>query len=202
MASNEKNGAVRARFRAYALSFAGAALIGAVGLGLVHQHNLHHELAKRAGRLDQEIHALEDRIQQQVRIAAALRSPSVLEARIRELNLGLEPIRSEQWIFLNRSARLLPPVRLQGIVASNVPPFFGAPSAVPVTPFRAAPASGAPALLPAPKVLPASGGPGVGNGALIAGSSRRPAAPAAPAAQRKGRASPRVAPRVNLATTH
>lgn len=201
MASNEKNGAVRARFRAYALSFAGAALIGAVGLGLVHQHNLHHELAKRAGRLDQEIHVLEDRIQQQVRIEAALRSPSVLEARIRELNLGLEPIRSEQRIFLNRSARLLPPVRLQGIVASNIPPLFGSTSAAPVTPFRAAPVS-----LPAPNSPPPSGLSGVGNAVLVAGRSRPPAAsaspaPAASAAHRKGHDSPRVAPRVNLATT-
>ncbi|MSU34938.1 MAG: hypothetical protein EXS36_07455 [Pedosphaera sp.] len=194
MASNEKNGAVRARFRAYALSFAGAALIGAIGLGLVHQHNLHHELAKRAGRLDQEIRVLADRIQQQLKIEAALRSPSVLEARIRELNLGLEPIRSEQRIFLRRTARLLPPVRLQGIVASNIPPSFGATSALPATLFRGDPGS-LPSFNP---MTPPSGVPGAVNPALVAG---RGPLPAVPAALRREPTPGRVTSKVNLATT-
>lgn len=194
MASNEKNGAVRARFRAYALSFAGAALIGAVGLGLVHQHNLHHELAKRSGRLDQEIRVLADRIQQQLKVEAGLRSPSALEVRIRELDLGLEPIRSEQRIFLQRSARLLPLVRLQGIIASNIPPTFGATSAVPATPFR-----GTPGSLPTSNPgFPPSGSPGAGNPAQVAGRGRIPPASVAP---RKALAPVRVAPKTTLATT-
>lgn len=194
MASNEKNGVVRARFRAYALSFAGAAVIGAVGLGLVHQHNLHHELAKRSGRLDQEIRVLTDRIQQQLRIEAGLRSPSALEARIRELDLGLEPIRSDQRIFLQRSARLLPLVRLQGIIASNVPSTLEVTSAVPATPFR-----GTPGPLPTsnPGFSPSSS-PGDGNPEQVASRGR---VPPATVAHRKVLTPVRVAPKTTLATT-
>ena len=75
MAKNQKNEAVRARFRTYASTLAAAAAIAISGLGLVHQHNLQHELAKQALVLDRATLGLEEKLRHATRVEATLRSP-------------------------------------------------------------------------------------------------------------------------------
>lgn len=101
--ANTKNENTTVRFRTIVKTFALGLLVAVIGLGLVHQHNLHHELADEGKRLDGEIRGMEEKIRQATRIEATLKSPPVLARRVAELNLGLVPIQATQRVFLARA---------------------------------------------------------------------------------------------------
>lgn len=101
--ANTKNENTTVRFRTIVKTFALGLLVAVIGLGLVHQHNLHHELADEGKRLDGEMRGMEEKIRQATRIEATLKSPPVLARRVAELNLGLVPIQATQRVFLARA---------------------------------------------------------------------------------------------------
>lgn len=101
--ANTKNENTTVRFRTIVKTFALGLFVAVIGLGLVHQHNLHHELADEGKRLDGEIRGMEEKIRQATRIEATLKSPPVLARRVAELNLGLAPIQATQRVFLARA---------------------------------------------------------------------------------------------------
>jgi hypothetical protein len=101
---NQKNGDTAIRFRTIVWTFGACAVVAMLGLGLAHQHNLHHDLAGEGRRLDREVSILEDRIRQAIKVEAALKSPLALEQRVRDLNLGLVPIQASQRLYLAHSA--------------------------------------------------------------------------------------------------
>jgi len=101
--SNSKNETTTLKFRTIVKTFAISLVVAVVGLGLVHQHNLHHELADEGKRLDADTRAVEEKIRQSTRIEATLKSPVQLARRAMELNLGLVPIQATQRLFLARN---------------------------------------------------------------------------------------------------
>lgn len=101
--SNSKNETTTVRFRTIVKTFALGLLVAVVGLGLVHQHNLHHELADESKRLDAETRALEEKIRQAMRVEATLKSPPMLARRAAELRLELVPIQATQRVYLART---------------------------------------------------------------------------------------------------
>lgn len=101
--SNSKNETTTLKFRTIVKTFAISLIVAVVGLGLVHQHNLHHELADVGKRLDADIRAVEEKIRQSTRVEATLKSPVQLARRAAELNLGLVPIQATQRLFLARN---------------------------------------------------------------------------------------------------
>jgi hypothetical protein len=151
---NQKNGDAAIRFRTIVWTFGACAVVAMVGLGLAHQHNLHHDLADEGRRLDREIDALEDRIRQAIKVEAALKSPLALEQRVRDLNLGLVPIQATQRLYLAHSeapatspALPLPRLTPGTEIAASRPP-------APTAPANRAAAKPAPAPVAATGVQP------------------------------------------------
>lgn len=100
--SNSKNETTTVKFRTIVKTFALGLLVAVVGLGLVHQHNLHHELADDSKRLDNESRALEEKIRQAMRVEATLKSPPMLARKAADLRLELVPIQATQRLYLAR----------------------------------------------------------------------------------------------------
>lgn len=101
--ANTKNETTAVRFRTVVKTFALGLIVAVVGLGLVHQHNLHHALADEGKRLDTETRSLEEKIRQATRVEATLKSPPVLARRVADLSLNLAPIQATQRLFIARA---------------------------------------------------------------------------------------------------
>ena len=101
--ANTKNETTAVRFRTVVKTFALGLIVAVVGLGLVHQHNLHHALADEGKRLDAETRSLEEKIRQATRVEATLKSPPVLARRVADLSLNLTPIQATQRLFIARA---------------------------------------------------------------------------------------------------
>lgn len=88
MARNRKNQS-GVRFGPAITAFVLCMAIGGAGLGYVWQKDQIHELGKRIRKLEQDIEKTRLANKQAADHLAYLRSPAVLEGRVRELNLGL-----------------------------------------------------------------------------------------------------------------
>jgi len=104
MARNRKYQSAAIRFGPAVKAFVLCVLIGGSGVGYVWEKSqvveLGRQIKMRESRYD-ELVKLNDKLKQQL---AALRSPAYLEARIKELNLGLMPPQPSQVLRLPEPA--------------------------------------------------------------------------------------------------
>jgi hypothetical protein len=100
MAKNRKHQSAAIRFGPALKAFLLCLLIGGSGVGYVWQKNQIYELGQQI--LKREIHLkdLESQNEKLRRQMAFMRSPPFLEARIKELNLGLVPPQPSQIWYL------------------------------------------------------------------------------------------------------
>lgn len=109
MARNRKNHSAAVRFGPALKAFLLCAFIGGSGLGYVWQKNQIHDLARQIKK--REIRLQELRAENKLRRdhLSWLRSPQVLDAKVRELNLGLglpSPTQKIVLILLPAEARV------------------------------------------------------------------------------------------------
>jgi type VI protein secretion system component VasK len=88
MARNRKHRS-EFRFGPALVAFALCLLLGTAGVGYVWQKDLIHDLGRDIRQLEKDIETMRQANKQAADQLAYLRSPRVLEARVRELNLGL-----------------------------------------------------------------------------------------------------------------
>src|SRR5882672_11859053 len=91
MAKNRRFQAASIRFAPALKAFLLCLLIGGSGVGFVWQKNQIYELGQQIKKRELRLADLRDQNEKLQRQLAMLRSPAALEARIKELNLGLVP---------------------------------------------------------------------------------------------------------------
>lgn len=113
MAKNRKNQSAAIRFGPAIKAFLLCAMIGGAGVGYVWQKNQIDELGRQILKREKRLTLLQDQNEQLKKVLARMRSPQFLDARVRELNLGLvPPAQSQFW-------RLSEPVPFSGKAASE-----------------------------------------------------------------------------------
>jgi hypothetical protein len=108
MAGNRKNQTATLRFGAAIKALVFCLLIGGAGIGYVWHSNQLFELGRKIKESELRLEELRRLNKQRTDTLSHLRSPGVLDARVRELNLGLGPPRPEQIL---RLPALAPEVR-------------------------------------------------------------------------------------------
>jgi hypothetical protein len=100
MAKNRKHQSAAIRFGPALKAFLLCLLIGGSGVGYVWQKNQIYELGQQIRRREIHLKDLQDQNEKLRRQMAFMRSPPFLEARIKELNLGLVPSQPSQVWYL------------------------------------------------------------------------------------------------------
>ena len=109
MARNRKYQSAAIRFAPALKAFLLCLLIGGSGVGYVWQKDQIRRLGQQIKEREIRLAQLEDENEKRKKQLATMRSPAFLEARIRELNLGLaQPQISQVW-RLSEPPRDLPP---------------------------------------------------------------------------------------------
>src|SRR5215468_6387294 len=96
MARNRKYQSAAIRFGPALKAFLLCLLIGGSGIGYVWQKNQIYELGQQIRKRELRLKDLQDQNEKLRRQQAFMKSPQFLEARIRELNLGLLPPQPSQ----------------------------------------------------------------------------------------------------------
>jgi hypothetical protein len=96
MAKNRKHQSAAIRFGPALKAFLLCLLIGGSGVGYVWQKNQIYELGQQIRKREIHLKDLQDQNEKLRRQMAFMRSPPFLEARIKELNLGLVPSQPSQ----------------------------------------------------------------------------------------------------------
>ncbi len=97
MARNRKYQSAAIRFGPAIKAFLLCALIGGSGVGYVWQKSQINELGRQILKREHELATLRDQNEKQKKSLAMMYSPAFLEARIKELNLGLVPQPTQIW---------------------------------------------------------------------------------------------------------
>ena len=114
MARNRKYQPAAIRFGPALKAFVLCLAVGGSGVGYVWQKNQIYELGQQIRRSEQELAALEGQNEKLKRQLAMLYAPTYLEARIKELNLGLVPPQPQQkWLLRLAPASPVPENGLQ-----------------------------------------------------------------------------------------
>lgn len=112
MARNRKHQSAAIRFGPALKAFLLCLLIGGSGVGYVWQKNQIYDLGQQIRKREIHLKELEDQNDKLRRQLAFMRSPAFLEARVKELNLGLvQPDPSQVWYL-----SVTEPARAQGKV--------------------------------------------------------------------------------------
>ena len=89
MARNRKNQAAAIRFGPALKAVVLCLLLGGSGIGYVWQKNQIYDLGQQMKKRETNLRTLHDQNEKLRKQLAAMRSPKFLEARVKELNLGL-----------------------------------------------------------------------------------------------------------------
>lgn len=100
MAKNRKNQSAAIRFGPALKAFLLCLLIGGSGVGYVWQKNQIYDLGQQIRKRELHLTDLQNQNEKLRRQLAQMRSPTFLEARVKELNLGLVPPESSQVWYL------------------------------------------------------------------------------------------------------
>ena len=100
MAKNRKHQSAAIRFGPALKAFLLCLLIGGSGVGYVWQKNQIDQLGQQIRKRELHLKELEDQNKKLRRQMAFMRSPPFLEARVKELNLGLAPSQPSQVWYL------------------------------------------------------------------------------------------------------
>ena len=104
MARNRKHQSAAIRFGPALKAFLLCLLIGGSGVGYVWQKNQIYDLGQQIRKREIHLKDLEDQNDKLRRQLAFMRSPPFLEARVKELNLGLVPPDPSQVWYLSEPA--------------------------------------------------------------------------------------------------
>ncbi|HEX4266059.1 MAG TPA: hypothetical protein VH597_17115 [Verrucomicrobiae bacterium] len=104
MAKNRKHQSAAIRFGPALKAFLLCLLIGGSGVGYVWQKNQIYDLGQQIRKREIHLKDLQDQNEKLRRQMAFMRSPPFLEARIKELNLGLVPPQPSQVWYLKEPA--------------------------------------------------------------------------------------------------
>jgi len=108
MARNRKTQSAAVRFGPALKALLICLLIGGSGVGYVWQQNQLHQLGRQKKQREIRLDELQLQNSQMARHLAELRSPKTLQARVKELNLGLAMPRPEQIVRLADSSPAAP----------------------------------------------------------------------------------------------
>jgi cell division protein FtsB len=100
MAKNRKHQSAAIRFGPALKAFLLCLLIGGSGVGYVWQKNQIYQLGQQIRKREIHLKELQDQNEKLRRQMAYMKSPPFLEARIKELNLGLVPPQPSQVWYL------------------------------------------------------------------------------------------------------
>src|SRR2546422_10356380 len=89
MARNRKNQTAAIRFGPALKAFVLCLLIGGSGVGYVWQKNQIYELSQQMKKRETNLRTLQDQNEKLRKQLATMRAPKFLEAKVKELNLGL-----------------------------------------------------------------------------------------------------------------
>jgi len=120
MAANRKNQSAAVRFGPLLKAFLLCLLIGGSGIGFVWQKQQIHQLGLQIKQLETTLAGQRAANRQRADTLAYQRSPRALDARVRELNLGLMPPRPENIL------RLSEPSSAAATQRAELPPPSGA----------------------------------------------------------------------------
>jgi len=104
MSRNRRNESAAVRFGPLIKVFLLCAFIGGSGVGYVWQKNQIYELGRQIKQCEVKLDELLRQNKQRSDTLAYLRSPAVLDARVKELRLNLAPPKPEQILRLNEWA--------------------------------------------------------------------------------------------------
>lgn len=105
MAKNRKHQSAAIRFGPALKAFLLCLLIGGSGVGYVWQKNQIYELGQQIRKREMRLHDLQDQNDKLRKQLGFMRSPQFLEARVKELNLGLvRPAQTQFWYLAEPSA--------------------------------------------------------------------------------------------------
>lgn len=113
MAANRKNQSAAVRFGPLLKAFLACLLIGGSGIGYVWQKNQIYQLGLQIKQLETTLADHRAANRQRADTLAYQRSPRALDARVRELNLGLMPPRPENILRLSESPFATTPPRAE-----------------------------------------------------------------------------------------
>ncbi len=100
MARNRRSQSAAIRFGPAIKAFLLCLLIGGSGVGYVWQKSQIDELGKQRVKREQELRALQDQNEKLRKQLAMMCSPRFLEAKVKELNLGLVQAQpSQKWLL-------------------------------------------------------------------------------------------------------
>jgi hypothetical protein len=105
MAKNRKHQSAAIRFGPALKAFLLCLLIGGSGVGYVWQKNQIYELGQQIRKREMHLKDLQDQNEKLRRQMAYMKSPPFLEARIKELNLGLVPSQPSQVWYLKEPVK-------------------------------------------------------------------------------------------------
>lgn len=100
MAKNRKNQSAAVRFGPALKAFLLCLIFGGSGIGYVWQKQQINELGRELRRKEQQFDQLRRQNESYSRVLAQMESPSELDARVRQLNLGLVPPHPDQIVRL------------------------------------------------------------------------------------------------------
>ena len=121
MARNRKNQSAAIRFGPAIKAVLLCVLIGGSGVGYVWQRTQIAELGDQIRRREHELRALQDQNEKLKKQLAMMHRPAWLEARIKELNLGLVPPQPQQKWLLRLPADSLAADRERQLAARQTP---------------------------------------------------------------------------------
>ena len=110
MARNRKNQAAAIRFGPAVKAVVLCLLLGGSGVGYVWQKNQIYDLGQHMKKRETNLRALQGQNEKLRKQLAAMRSPKSLEARVKELNLGLVQPQPGQILRLAEPSADLPKV--------------------------------------------------------------------------------------------
>jgi len=108
MARNRKNQSAAIRFGPALKAFLLCLLIGGSGVGYVWQKNQILELGRQFTKQESALKQLQNQNEKMRRQLATLRSPAMVEQRVKELNLGLVLPRENQILRLPEPTTFVP----------------------------------------------------------------------------------------------
>ena len=109
MARNRKSQSIAIRFGPALKAFLLCFLIGGSGIGYVWQKDEIYRLGHEQKKRELKLHELREQNRRLGEQLAVMRSPKVIEERIREFKLGLVPHEASQvWLLPKPSAKPLP----------------------------------------------------------------------------------------------
>jgi cell division protein FtsB len=121
MAKNRKHQSAAIRFGPALKAFLLCLLIGGSGVGYVWQKNQIIQLGQQILKREKHLKDLQDQNEKLRRQMAYMKSPPFLEARIKELNLGLVPSQPSQVWYL-KEPRLESPKQSRELAARQSTP--------------------------------------------------------------------------------